>query len=150
MKYPLRVVVINKLINTVISFLKGRKCFYLQHLFFQGAMKPLYYPVALWRSYKRFGHLQSQEFHFIHKISRVILCSMIASELQIYSFANILLYRSKSLAYSSPDRLHCRKTIAFLCNMPRDNLIIKMIYHTKEPMPAQSLNPKLFPIRGPH
>ena len=66
MKYPIRVVVINKLINTVIIFLEGRKCFCLQHLFFQGAVKPLYYPVALWRSYKRFGHLQSQEFHFIH------------------------------------------------------------------------------------
>ena len=42
-------------------------------LFFQGAVKPLYYPVALWRPYKSFGHLQSQVFHFIHKIGRVIL-----------------------------------------------------------------------------
>lgn len=71
MKYC--VVVFNKLINAVIIFLKGRLCFYLQHLFFQGTVKPLYYPVSLWRANKRFGHLQSREFHFIRKISRIIL-----------------------------------------------------------------------------
>ena len=113
-------------------------------------METLYDPVTLRTPYKSRRVLQSEELKLPLKIMRVILAAMIGSQEDACPVAYVLVKRTKYLQNRHSHRFKGIKPAATFIDMPAQDLVIKMIYHTEKPAPPILPGKEPFPVGSPH